>query len=103
MMQRKTVEEIDNFISDQKPNISACVLGCGQIIENQVLEHTKHDCIIELCTKWKTKCRNCKRMLGPSGNLLTGKEEIYQEWDTHDRLIKKINERYNQNIDPEDK
>lgn len=98
-IQKKTKEEIDQFIEDNKgPRLAACTLGCGQVIKDQLVDHTKHDCIIPSCTNWKTKCRTCRGVLGPTGNLLHGKDSIYQEWDTHDRKIRRILEQDN-NLD----
>lgn len=100
-MRYKTKEEIEQFIEDNKESkIIACALGCGQLIKNQIIEYTKHDCILDQCVNWKTKCRKCRAVLGPTGNILNGKDEIYKEWDTHDRKIKRIIE---QNIISNDK
>jgi hypothetical protein len=90
----KTKEEIDEFIlyNQDKSRINACTLGCGQVIKNQVIEYALHQCILDQCVNWKTKCRKCRAVLGPTGNILNGKDEIYKEWDTHDRKIKRINE-----------
>jgi PHP family Zn ribbon phosphoesterase len=48
-----------------KPKSQACVLGCGNIVENQVVERRlaltpqKH---------WRTRCQNCTRYVHPTGN-----------------------------------
>lgn len=90
-MKNRSKEEIDEFIlKNDKPRIAACVLGCGQVIKNQYIEYTLHECILENCVIWKTKCRKCRAVLGPTGNILNGKDEIYKEWDTHDRKIKRM-------------
>lgn len=96
-MRRRSKKEIDEFVDnymEHKPKIAECTLGCGQVIEDQVVEHSKHHCVINCCIKWKVKCKNCKKVMSPTGVMLSDKQQIYTEWDIHDRLVKRINQQY---------
>ena len=47
-----------------KPIIKECVLGCGEMVENQLVERK----LYEYPDKhWRTSCKNCKCTVGPDG------------------------------------
>lgn len=47
-----------------KPNTQACELGCGKIIDRQVVEKIRYQTPVE---HWRTKCAECGKYQHPSG------------------------------------
>ncbi len=54
-------------IKRMKPNSRLCELGCGEVVNNQVIEIKKHHSPV---THWRTKCVNCNCVLSPDGTGL---------------------------------
>lgn len=48
-----------------KENIRPCMLGCGELVANQLVEK-------RVCTHpqmhWRTRCANCAKFVAPDGN-----------------------------------
>lgn len=55
-----------------KPRI--CELGCGNLVKNQVIERRVYT---EPELHWRTKCTNCKKTLGPTGELIHDNKQVY--------------------------
>lgn len=47
-----------------KPNFKSCELGCGDIVENQVIERKLH---IFPVKHWRTRCKTCNHTVSPDG------------------------------------
>lgn len=48
-----------------KPIYRVCELGCGDIVENQIIEKKLH---AYPEPHWRTSCKNCNHTLAPDGN-----------------------------------
>jgi hypothetical protein len=62
-------------IKKLKPISNLCAIGCGKIVEDQVV-HKK----INLTPQphWRTNCVRCQMYVGPEGELLKGSIAAYQ-------------------------
>lgn len=45
-----------------KPNAKLCELGCGEIVDNQIIQHKMYTFPV---THWRTKCMTCNCTLSP--------------------------------------
>lgn len=50
-----------------------CVLGCGQMVKDQMLEHRV--CFSPI-KHWRTRCANCECFLTPDGQFIKGGHAI---------------------------
>jgi hypothetical protein len=66
------------------PHIEACQLGCGDIVEDQVIQYRMY----AFDEGWRTRCVNCQKALDPDGNLVPG-YAAPQAWATRRRQLKK--------------
>lgn len=51
-----------------------CELNCGRMVKNQVIEHRVYT---EPELHWRTKCTNCKKTVGPNGELIHDNKQVY--------------------------
>jgi hypothetical protein len=48
-----------------KDNFKLCELGCGEIVNNQIIEKKFY---FSPAKHWRTRCVNCKSVVAPDGN-----------------------------------
>lgn len=73
-----------------KPRLESCELGCGKIIDRQVIERMYYQTPIP---HWRTKCRNCSKYQHPNGvDIIEAKHNISNEFNKHLRHEKFLKE-----------
>jgi len=68
------------IIDELKDNYRLCELGCGEMVNNQQiykrLVHTPEN-------HWRTQCVNCKKVIGPDGELIYGTLNVQRAFSAH--------------------
>ena len=58
-----------------KPIEKPCQLGCGRIVEDQIIEQRM---AVTPFKHYRTRCKNCARFLSPNGSFVNGHQIVHE-------------------------